>query len=85
MDWNRIERDWWQYKLSAKRRWDRLSDNELTQVNGKRDELCAKIQQAYGISRREAEMQIADWTYGQDEPTRDEQHESVQSQGQTLH
>jgi len=83
VDWNQIEQDWRQYKLSAKRRWDRLSDNELMQINGKRDELSAKIQQAYGISRREAELQIADWAFGEEDPSRDEQHESVQSQGQT--
>ena len=85
MDWNRIERDWRQYRFSAKRRWDRLSENELVQINGKRDDLCAKIQQAYGINRRGAELQIADWAYEQDEPAGGEQHESAQSQSQTLH
>lgn len=80
MDWTQIERDWPQYRLSAKRRWDRLSEKELLEVNGKRDELRAKIQQAYGISRHEAELQIADWASAQDEPPQGEQHGSVQSQ-----
>lgn len=85
MDWNQIERDWQRYRRSAKRRWDRLSENELRQINGKRDDLCAKIQQAYGIGRDEAEFQIADWTHEQDEPTPYRQHESVQQQTQSLH
>jgi uncharacterized protein YjbJ (UPF0337 family) len=85
VDWNRIERDWQQYRLSAKRRWDRLSENELRQINGKHDELCAKIQQAYGISRQEAELQIADWTRAPDESAGRQQHESVQYQSQALH
>jgi uncharacterized protein YjbJ (UPF0337 family) len=85
VNWNRIEHDWQQYRLCAKRRWDRLSENELMQINGKRDELCAKIQEAYGIRRPEAELQIADWAYELDEPMRGEQHDAVQSQSQTLH
>jgi len=66
MDWNRVERDWLRFKPVAKIRWERLSDNELKLVNGKRDELCAKIQQAYGVSRQEAERQIAEWLKTQD-------------------
>ena len=84
MDWTQIERGWPQYRLSAKRRWNRLSEKELLQINGRRDELRAKIQQAYGIDRYEAELQIADWAYEQDEPAHGEQHGSVQNQSQTL-
>ena len=61
MDWNEVESNWDRFKPVAKIRWERLSDNELKLINGKREELCAKIQQAYGISRQEAERQIADW------------------------
>jgi uncharacterized protein YjbJ (UPF0337 family) len=82
VDWNRIERDWQQFRHSAKRRWDRVSDNELRQINGKHDDLCAKIQQAYGISRQQAELQIADWARAPDEAARGQQHESVQYQSQ---
>jgi uncharacterized protein YjbJ (UPF0337 family) len=85
VDWNQIERDWQRYRLSAKRRWDRLSENELRQINGKRDDLCAKIQQAYGVGRDEAELQIADWTHEQDEATRGQQRETVQDQTHSLH
>lgn len=85
MDWYQIERDWQRYRFSAKRRWDRLSENELKQINGKRDDLCAKIQQAYGISRQEAELQIAEWTRAPDETTHAEQYQSVQYQSQAPH
>jgi uncharacterized protein YjbJ (UPF0337 family) len=85
VNWDRIERDWRHYKLSAKGRWDRLSENELKHINGKHDDLCAKIQQAYGISRHEAELQIADWTHELDEGAHGQRHESAQYQTQTLH
>ena len=65
MDWSQVEHDWHQFKPVVKRRWERLSDSELKLVNGKRDELCAKIQQAYGVSRQEAESQITDWLNAQ--------------------
>lgn len=61
MDWNQVERDWERFKPVARIRWERLSDNELKLIHGKREELCARIQQAYGVSRQEAEQQIADW------------------------
>jgi uncharacterized protein YjbJ (UPF0337 family) len=65
MDWSQVEYDWQQFKPVVKRRWERLSDNELKLVNGKRDELCAKIQQAYGVSRQEADRQIINWLNAQ--------------------
>ena len=61
MNWSTIEEQWSHYKLRAKMRWSRLSDNELAYINGKHYELSAKIQQAYGIRREDAELQIAHW------------------------
>lgn len=61
MNWDRIEQNWKHFKVQAKRNWDRLSENELLQINGNRDELCSKVQQAYGIGRSEANLQIDEW------------------------
>jgi uncharacterized protein YjbJ (UPF0337 family) len=44
-----------------KQRWGRLTADSATQVDGLHDELVGKVQQAYGISRDEAERQIKDW------------------------
>ena len=87
MDWSRIERDWSAYRNVAKVRWDRLSEKELLQINGRYDELCAKIQQAYGVSRNEAELQVADWAEQQTERASDDAERSAQTQdqSQTLH
>ena len=39
-----------------------LKDNDVvTEINGQRDELVGKIQEAYGISRDEADRQVKDW------------------------
>jgi len=69
MDWNQVEHDWQRFRPAVKSRWERLSDNELKLVNGKREELCAKIQQAYGVSRDEAQSQITAWLNAHDHVT----------------
>ena len=67
MNWDRIEGNWNQYKGSAKQQWGKLTDDQLEVASGKRDVLVGKIQEAYGISRDEAEKQISAWQGSQEE------------------
>jgi uncharacterized protein YjbJ (UPF0337 family) len=46
---------------SAKENWSRISDDDMQQISGKREQLALKIAETYGITRREAEKQIWDW------------------------
>lgn len=61
MNWDRIEGNWKQLKGSAKEQWGKLTDDQLEVIAGKREGLAGKIQEAYGISKDEAENQITDW------------------------
>ena len=61
MNWDRIEGNWKQYTGMVKSQWGKLTDDQLTQVAGKRDQLAGKIQEAYGVSKDEAEKQIRDF------------------------
>ncbi|HEX6266922.1 MAG TPA: CsbD family protein [Burkholderiales bacterium] len=61
MNWDRIQGNWKQYKGSAKQEWGKLTDDQLDVSSGKRDVLVGKIQEAYGISRDEAEKQMSAW------------------------
>ena len=61
MNWDRIEGNWKQYKGSAKQQWGKLTDDQLDVTSGKRDLLVGKIQEAYGISKDEAEKQMSRW------------------------
>ncbi len=61
MNWEQVEAKWKQLTNSAKENWNKLSDEDLHQISGKREQLAAKIQEAYGITRREAEKQVWDW------------------------
>ena len=61
MNWDQVISRWEQLTGSAKENWGKLSDDDLQQISGKRPQLAAKIQETYGISRREAEKQVWDW------------------------
>lgn len=58
MNWDTIEGNWKQFKGKAKSQWGKLTDDQLDVVAGKRDQLAGRIQEAYGISKEEAEDQI---------------------------
>ena len=61
MNWEQVESKWEQLMASAKGNWAKLSDDDLQQTSGKREQLTAKIQETYGISRREAKKQLWNW------------------------
>ena len=44
-----------------KEKWGKLTDDDLDVIAGKRDQLSGKLQKSYGVSKDEAERQIADW------------------------
>ena len=46
MDWNRIEGNWKQAKGKVKEKWGKLTDDDLAQVNGQRDQLEGRISAA---------------------------------------
>ena len=43
MDWNCVEGNWKQVKGKIKEKWGNLTDDDLTAINGKRDQLEGKI------------------------------------------
>jgi uncharacterized protein YjbJ (UPF0337 family) len=61
MDWNRIASNWTHWKDRIRERWGRLTDEQLLGVGGRRDQLAGRIQEAYGLSRDEAERQLRNW------------------------
>jgi len=61
MDWNRIEGNWKQAKGKVREKWGQLTDDDLAQINGKRDQLEGKIQQRYGLARDMVRKDVDDW------------------------
>lgn len=62
MNWDILEGKWKQFTGSAKENWGKLTDDDLDQAAGKRDQLVGKIQEKYGIARDEAEKQVDEWS-----------------------
>ena len=58
MNWDIAKGNWKQFKGNVKEQWGKLTDDHLDAIAGKRDHLVGKIQEAYGISKDQAELQI---------------------------
>jgi uncharacterized protein YjbJ (UPF0337 family) len=61
MNWDQIEGKWKQLRGSAKKQWGKLTDDDLEQIAGMRDDLVGKLQERYGIAREEAQKRADEW------------------------
>ena len=61
MNWDIVEGNWKQFKGKAKEQGGKRTDDDLDVIAGKRDQLAGRVQEAYGVSKDEAEKQIRDW------------------------
>ncbi|WP_147194049.1 CsbD family protein [Pantoea sp. MBD-2R] len=53
--------NWKQLKGKVKEKWGKLTDDDMTVVEGKRDQLVGKIQERYGYAKDQAEKEVSDW------------------------
>ncbi len=53
--------NWKQFTGKIKEQWGKLTDDDLTVVEGKRDQLIGKIQERYGYGKEAAETEVKDW------------------------
>ncbi|MBR2513863.1 MAG: CsbD family protein [Halomonas sp.] len=61
MNWDQIEGRWKEVKGKARTSWGDLTDDELDQIGGRKDQLVGKLQQKYGLQKEEAEKRADDW------------------------
>ena len=48
-------------KGKVKEHWGKLTDDDITAINGRRDQLEGKIQQRYGYQKDQIRRDIDDW------------------------
>jgi uncharacterized protein YjbJ (UPF0337 family) len=48
-------------KGKIKEKWGKLTDDDLTVINGKREQLEGRIQQHYGYAKDQAKKDVDDW------------------------
>jgi len=56
-----LEGDWKQLKGRLKQRWARLTDDDLREIEGAREELDGVLQRRYGLAREEVERQLEEF------------------------
>jgi uncharacterized protein YjbJ (UPF0337 family) len=61
MDWDRIEGSWKSFKGKAKMQWGKLTDDDLDVIEGRREELEGRIQNAYGYEKDRARTEVDTW------------------------
>lgn len=52
--WNQVEGNWHQFKGHIKEKWNDLTDDEVEQMEGRREKIVGKIQERYGEEQWEA-------------------------------
>lgn len=60
MNSDQFKGSWKQLSGEVKRRWGKLTDDDLTEIDGQKDKLLGKLQERYGKSREEVEKEIED-------------------------
>jgi uncharacterized protein YjbJ (UPF0337 family) len=61
MNWDQIKGEWKQFQGRVKQQWGKLTDDDLTRIEGHRDELVGRIQERYGYQKDQAEREVRDW------------------------
>ena len=61
MNWDTVKGNWKQAKGKIKAQWGKLTDDDLTVIDGKREQMIGRIQERYGIAKDLAEKQVSDW------------------------
>lgn len=57
-NWNTLKGRWTQLQGDVKRQWGKLTDDDLTRIEGDYDKFVGLLQQKYGYSRSQAEQEI---------------------------
>jgi uncharacterized protein YjbJ (UPF0337 family) len=52
---------WKQFTGKIKEQWGKLTDDDLTMIEGNRDQFIGRLQERYGIAKEEAERQLREF------------------------
>lgn len=61
MSWDTVKGNWKQMTGAIKEQWGKLTDDDMTIIEGRRDQLVGRIQERYGVAKDEAEAQVKRW------------------------
>ena len=61
MDWKDVTRDWTLFRRRVREQWSLVSERHLDYIGGSREQLVARIRDAYGTSHAQAKQQVSAW------------------------
>jgi uncharacterized protein YjbJ (UPF0337 family) len=61
MNRDQMAGNWKQMKGKVKEKWGKLTDDDLTVIEGKADQLAGKIQERYGYAKDRAEKEVSEF------------------------
>jgi uncharacterized protein YjbJ (UPF0337 family) len=56
-----LQGKWHELKGQVKQQWGKLTDDDVTRLSGKTEELAGVLQQRYGYGKAQAEIEINQW------------------------
>lgn len=60
---------WLQMKGEVRRQWGKLTDDDVSQIEGSSEKLIGKLQERYGYARDQAEREYDAWVKQADQAT----------------
>jgi uncharacterized protein YjbJ (UPF0337 family) len=69
MNSDQLQGNWKQLKGKIKEQWGKLTDDDLTIINGRTEQLLGRLQERYGYTREQAEREFARQMSAWDETT----------------
>jgi len=60
MNQEQIEGKWSQFMGKVQAKWGKLTHDDVTRIAGRREQIHGKLLELYGISKEEAEKQLAE-------------------------
>ena len=61
MNWDAVAGNWKQFRGAVREKWGELTDDELSILAGRRDQLLGQIQVRCGIKPEKAKQELKDW------------------------
>lgn len=61
MSWDQLKAEWKDLKGKARVQWGKLTDDDLAQAQGNREQLEAALQKRYNVTKKEARRQVDQW------------------------
>jgi uncharacterized protein YjbJ (UPF0337 family) len=75
MNWDELQGSWAQVKGKLREEWGKLTDQDVENIGGKKDQLVGALAERYGMEKEKASLEIDRWVAtvrdkiaGKDEP-----------------